>query len=182
MALVTPSGIYCANAGDSRTVMCENGKAVDLSKDHKPGNKDERKRIIKAGGKVIDGRVQGVISVSRSIGDFDYKLNEPPENAKKEWYLSNELVTVFPDITVSKLHKGIEFLILACDGVWDCKTSAQVIQYYKRQLPINGTSLGKIKLVNHNLLNDICPDTFEEIEEAEGLGSDNMTVVVVDFL
>lgn len=34
--LITQTAIYCANAGDARSVICENGKALPLSKDHKP--------------------------------------------------------------------------------------------------------------------------------------------------
>jgi len=42
VALVTSMEIYCANSGDSRTVMCERGQSVDLSKDHKPDLPAER--------------------------------------------------------------------------------------------------------------------------------------------
>lgn len=45
VVLLTPNEIYCANAGDSRTVMCESGAAVDLSYDHKPDLPEERSRI-----------------------------------------------------------------------------------------------------------------------------------------
>lgn len=58
-----------ANAGDSRCVLCRNGKAVDLSFDHKPEDDLERTRIEKAGGKVTaDGRVNGGLNLSRAIG------------------------------------------------------------------------------------------------------------------
>jgi len=36
--------------------------------------------------------------------------------------------------------------------------------------------------VNHNLLDEICPATFEEMRQNDGIGSDNMTVIIVDFL
>jgi serine/threonine protein phosphatase PrpC len=41
----TPTTIYCANAGDSRSVACTSGKASGLSFDHKPENPAERQRI-----------------------------------------------------------------------------------------------------------------------------------------
>ena len=50
VVLLTPKVIYCANAGDSRTVISEKGKAVDLSEDHKPSLPKEAERIEKAGG------------------------------------------------------------------------------------------------------------------------------------
>jgi len=127
MALITPNEIYCANAGDSRTVACEYGNAVDLSKDHKPDLPDERARIMKGGGHVVDGRVNGVIALSRAMGDFDYKPVTPPKDAKKIWYLNNHPVTVWPDIQVKPVHKELEFMIIACDGIWDCKTSDQAV-------------------------------------------------------
>jgi serine/threonine protein phosphatase PrpC len=46
---------------------------VELSEDHKPENDIEMKRIKAAGGFVEDGRVQGIIAVSRAIGDWEYK-------------------------------------------------------------------------------------------------------------
>lgn len=73
--------IFCANAGDSRSVMCEKGNAVDLSKDHKPDNPGERSRIVKSGGEVIEGRVNGMLALSRAFGDFDYKPITPPKDA-----------------------------------------------------------------------------------------------------
>lgn len=45
VVLISPNEIYCANAGDSRTVMSKAGKVVELSKDHKPDDEIELKRI-----------------------------------------------------------------------------------------------------------------------------------------
>jgi len=92
------------------------------------------------------------------------------------------MVTAYPDVVIKQFHKDVEFMVLACDGIWDCKTSDQVIQYYKQQLPKNGTALKDIHNCNHILVDDICPDTFEEMRQNEGIGSDNMTVIIVDFL
>ena len=130
--LITPIEIYCANAGDSRTVMCEKGQAVDLSKDHKPDLPEERSRILKAGGEVSDGRVNGMLALSRAIGDFDYKPITPPKDPSPQWFMNNHMVTAYPDIVVKPFHKDVEFIILACDGIWDCKTSEEVIKYMRQ--------------------------------------------------
>ena len=51
--MVTATHFICANAGDSRCVLGRNGTAIPLSFDHKPNNKMERERIIRAGGTVF---------------------------------------------------------------------------------------------------------------------------------
>ena len=74
VVLITKDTIYCANAGDSRACLAtKKGKVIELSHDHKPDNEGEMKRVKAAGGFVEDGRVQGVIAVSRAIGDWEYK-------------------------------------------------------------------------------------------------------------
>ena len=67
--MITENYVYCANAGDARGVLSEKGKAVELSKDHKPDVPLERSRVVAAGHHVEDGRVDGVIAISRAIGD-----------------------------------------------------------------------------------------------------------------
>ena len=59
-----------ANAGDSRCVASSRGRAVALSFDHKPDDKNEHNRIKKAGGFVSRGRVNHALNISRSLGDL----------------------------------------------------------------------------------------------------------------
>jgi protein phosphatase PTC1 len=51
--------LYTANAGDARGVLCRGGKAVRLTYDHKGSDKQEAKRIVDAGGFVLNNRVNG---------------------------------------------------------------------------------------------------------------------------
>lgn len=44
-----------------------------LSEDHKPINPIEKTRILKAGAKIDDGRINGGLNLSRAFGDFAYK-------------------------------------------------------------------------------------------------------------
>ncbi|XP_022728931.1 protein phosphatase 2C 3 isoform X2 [Durio zibethinus] len=106
VAVITPDKIVVANCGDSRAVLCRNGKPVPLSSDHKPDRPDELNRIQEAGGRVIywDGpRVLGVLAMSRAIGDNYLKP-----------YVSCE-----PEVTISDRTADDECLILASDGLWD---------------------------------------------------------------
>jgi serine/threonine protein phosphatase PrpC len=60
VCFISDQKIYCANAGDSRAILCKNGVAYALSIDHKPDMESEKKRIYKADGWVSDGRVKGI--------------------------------------------------------------------------------------------------------------------------
>ncbi|KAL2541128.1 putative protein phosphatase 2C 24 [Abeliophyllum distichum] len=106
IGIVTPEKIIIANCGDSRAVLCRNGKAVPLSIDHKPDRPDELNRIQAAGGRIIywDGpRVLGVLAMSRAIGDNYLKP-----------YVSCE-----PEVTITDRSADDDCLILASDGLWD---------------------------------------------------------------
>lgn len=94
--MITKSDIICANAGDSRSVLSKKGKAKDLSIDHKPDLPSERRRIERASGFVEESRVNGMLALSRALGDFEYKGNPilKPED---------QIITAFPEITVEKL-------------------------------------------------------------------------------
>ncbi|KZT40809.1 protein phosphatase 2C [Sistotremastrum suecicum HHB10207 ss-3] len=95
--------LYTANAGDARAVLCRAGKAVRLTYDHKGADRQEAKRIQDAGGFVLNNRVNGVLAVTRSLGDSSMK----------------EFVVGSPYTTETVLGDTDEFLILACDGLWD---------------------------------------------------------------
>ena len=73
-----------------------NGEPVELSYDHKPSNAKERERIQAAGGTVSNGRLMGVLSVSRAFGDIEYKTRK-----NKSWpdatFTGDPLIAV-PDI------------------------------------------------------------------------------------
>ena len=110
--LVTPTHIITANAGDSRALLSRNSQNVPLSEDHKPWLEGEKKRIEDAGGCVSMKRVDGELAVSRSLGDFQFKMGDlPPENFR---------VTGNPDLNYQVRNpQQDQFLVLACDGIWD---------------------------------------------------------------
>lgn len=103
--------LYCANAGDARGVLCRGGKAIRLTYDHKGSDKQEAKRIMDAGGFVMSGRVNGVLAVTRSLGDSSMK----------------EFVVGSPYTTETELCGEDEFVILACDGLWDIADDKEAI-------------------------------------------------------
>ncbi|CAK8562090.1 unnamed protein product [Lathyrus sativus] len=62
--------LVVVNAGDCRAVMCRSGKAIEMSRDHKPVCMKEQRRIEASGGYVYDGYLNGQLSVTRAIGDW----------------------------------------------------------------------------------------------------------------
>jgi protein phosphatase 2C family protein 2/3 len=115
VAIITKTEVYVANAGDTRCVIAINGKAKDLSMDHKPDVPAEKRRVQRAGGFVEEGRVNGIIAISRAIGDWEYKnASLKPED---------NMVSAYPEVTIEKLSGEHDYMIIACDGIWDCLSS-----------------------------------------------------------
>ncbi|KAK9695231.1 Protein phosphatase 2C 2, partial [Basidiobolus ranarum] len=127
-ATITPENrIFVGNAGDSRAVLSINGEAKPLSFDHKPTNHAETVRIANAGGFVEFGRVNGNLALSRAIGDFEFKQNS-------KLSAEQQAVTADPDVTEHLITSEDEFIVLACDGIWDCMSSQEVIDYVRAEI------------------------------------------------
>lgn len=94
--------LYTANVGDARIILCRSGKALRLSYDHKGSDENEGRRIAHAGGLILNNRVNGVLAVTRALGDAYMK----------------DLVTGHPYTTETVIQpESDEFVIIACDGV-----------------------------------------------------------------
>jgi protein phosphatase 1G len=166
VAVLKGSMLYVANAGDSRAVLCRAGVAQDLSIDHKPTLDGEKARILAAGGFVADGRVKGSLALSRAIGDMEFKQanNLPPEQ---------QMVTALPEVQSVRLSAGDEFLILACDGIWDVMSSQQAVDFVRRQLEAGASPSAVCEA--------LCDHCCARDTRGSGLGCDNMSVIVVQF-
>ena len=66
--------------------------------------------------------MNGNLALSRSLGDFEYKGNSVLK-------AKDQMVTAFPDLKVESLSNDCEFMIIACDGIWDCMSSQEAVQY-----------------------------------------------------
>jgi serine/threonine protein phosphatase PrpC len=130
--LIQDNKMYFANAGDSRAVLCKRGLAYPMSYDHKPELEIEVKRIEKAGGWVSEGRVKGNLNLSRSLGDLEYKQNS-------KLSAEEQMITANPDVLVENLTNDCDFIIIGCDGVWDCKTNQEAVDFVNERLKKNMT-------------------------------------------
>lgn len=167
VCIVAPGKVIVANAGDSRAVLSRSGKAIDLSIDHKPEDKIELDRITKAGGVVNeDGRVNGGLNLSRALGDHCYKKN-------KTLPLREQMISALPDVKILETTEEDDFIVVACDGIWNSLESQQVVDFVKERLD-KGMALTTI-------CEEMCTACLAESTAGDGTGCDNMTVIIADL-
>ncbi|XP_039264892.2 putative protein phosphatase 2C T23F11.1 [Styela clava] len=164
--LIKGGKIYCGNIGDSRAISSVRGHVQQLSFDHKPNHSRELQRITAAGGWVEFNRVNGNLALSRAFGDFSFKknLDKKPEE---------QVVTAYPDVIVKDLTPDHEFLVLACDGIWDVLSNEDVVDFVREKL---ATRMQPEMICEHLLTRCLANDC-----SAGGIGCDNMTVMIIVF-
>ncbi|CAD8072703.1 unnamed protein product [Paramecium sonneborni] len=133
IALIVDKAIYIANIGDSRAIISHQGKTSSITVDHKPSQENEQQRINKLGGQIYQAQIQissgdiqlgpyrvlpGRLAVSRTLGDAEAKL---PKYGGIQGVISAQ-----PDIFQISITDQ-DFLILACDGIFDKMNSEEVI-------------------------------------------------------
>lgn len=165
--MIRDNKLYCANSGDSRAIACRNGNLVTLSNDHKPNNPEEMDRIYNAGGWVEFNRVNGNLALSRALGDFLFKRNQliPPEQ---------QIVTALPEVSVHDLSEDWDFLVLACDGIWDVLTNQAVVNFVTESI-----AEGKYP---ESICEELLTYCLAPVCQMGGLGGDNMTIIIICFL
>lgn len=156
-ALILGRLLLVANAGDCRAVLCRKGEAIDMSQDHKPTYLSEKRRVEASGGYIDEGYLNGVLSVTRALGDWDMKL---PKGSASPLIAEPELKQIV-------LTEDDEFLIIGCDGIWDVLSSQQAVSIVRRGLRRHDDPELSAK---------------ELVREALRLNTfDNLTVIVVCF-
>ncbi|GLT58839.1 hypothetical protein SLA2020_317010 [Shorea laevis] len=156
-ALIFGRTLIVANAGDCRAVLGRRGKAIEMSKDHKPNCTSERLRIEKLGGAIYDGYLNGQLSVARALGDWHMKGSKGSACP-----LSAE-----PELQEADLTEEDEFLIMGCDGLWDVMSSQCAVAIVRKELMIyNDPERCSRELVREALKRNTC---------------DNLTVIVICF-
>lgn len=160
--------IVVANTGDSRAVVSRRGRAIALSEDHKPEDSEEFDRILKAGGRVVWSgpcwRIDGGLNLSRALGDFVYKANPALPMCEQK-------VVATPTMLVHNWDlEQDEFLIVACDGIFERLSRQDVVDHVRKGLA-DGREPG---YVLQELLHRCCATS-------PGLGMDNETAVLVQW-
>uniref|UniRef100_A0A8B9M702 protein-serine/threonine phosphatase n=1 Tax=Accipiter nisus TaxID=211598 RepID=A0A8B9M702_9AVES len=128
--MISPEHVYFINCGDSRAVLYRNGQVCFSTQDHKPCNPREKERIQNAGGSVMIQRVNGSLAVSRALGDYDYKCVDGKGPTE-------QLVSPEPEVCEILRAEEDEFIILACDGIWDVMSNEELCEFVKSRLEVS---------------------------------------------
>eukprot|EP00055_Hartaetosiga_balthica_P002355 m.3681 g.3681 ORF g.3681 m.3681 type:complete len:392 (+) comp2109_c0_seq1:72-1247(+) len=148
--------MYVAWCGDSQTFLCRDGAAVELMNPHKPEREDEKKRIEDSGGIVVwygAWRVNAVLSVSRAFGDAKLKKYVIPD----------------PDITEHDLDDKCEYVVIACDGLWDVMDKDKVVEFISSWKDSHdGSMVGVAEAIATHSVQDLS-------------SNDNITIVIVSL-
>lgn len=144
--------VWCSNLGDCRAAMISLQPPVGkpgagpqatrltwLSRDHKASMPYEQERIRKAGGMVMDGRVEG-LEPSRTLGDFDVK-----------GMVKKGVISIVPEVRRHEICNGSEpgqaLLVCATDGVWDVlhgKDVCNLINSRKDLVQLQASALAQV--------------------------------------
>ncbi|KAH9422867.1 hypothetical protein DERP_008130 [Dermatophagoides pteronyssinus] len=160
--------LHVSNIGDSRCAIYNKNKSHPMTLDHKPTDAKELKRIEMSGSRVINGRINSGLNLSRAFGDYMLKSNGslgPKEQAVIAW----------PDLTVSnEKFRRNDFIVLACDGIWNSMNEKEACSVIKKCI--------KKKMKPSKICQEVIQRCISPVRPIDGQnGGDNMTCIVVKF-
>ena len=175
-----------ANIGDSRLVLFRNKDISFTTTDHKPDSIIEKARIELSGGKLYKiqtlipiyqngSRVNapwrvnpGQLSVSRTFGDIQ---------AKDEKFGGNKTAIIaLPDITEIELDNNYNFIVMACDGIFDVLKNEELLECIK--IVIKEKNITNFKDVNmHQLCGDFANMIIKSALAKDSF--DNVSCIVI---
>ncbi|SBT48274.1 protein phosphatase PPM7, putative (PPM7) [Plasmodium ovale wallikeri] len=168
--LIKDDYAYIVNIGDSSAYLCRflnnANQAIDLVDIHKPWVLSEKERIIKHGGTIENGRINDIIDVTRSFGDF---------SLKKYGLLCTGTFKKF------KINSDDNFIILGTDGFFSfvdinyvtneiialSKKEERLVNVEKKKVVFDAKNICKI-MVEHAII--------------DKKSQDNVTVILIKFL
>ena len=86
------------------------------------------------------------MNLSRSLGDLEYKQN-------KKLSAEDQMITAYPELIVENITNECEFMVIGCDGIWDCKTNQEACNFVSERLKKNPNI--KLSKVVEELLDEI---------------------------
>lgn len=136
LGVVHGKTLYTANVGDSEGVLARSKAPVVLSYVHNPSkNPEEAARIEAAGGRIWRNRLAHPhlnpqffnLGISGAIGDLMYKDAEYTSG-------KNSGIATRPHVSTYELGDADDFVILACDGLWDVFSYEDAVEFVYQRL------------------------------------------------
>lgn len=166
------------NIGDSRAIVTRDKKVRLETKDHKPDNKEEKRRITDNKGEVKYGRVwpygyykyaPGGLAVSRAFGDPDSKQKD--QNYFSGW------ISAKPDVEEISTEPG-DYVVLASDGLWDDMDSGEVANFITKNSSQNIAEalVAKVQSIPKPMPRK---SSSETVRFFSGSTEDNISVIVL---
>ena len=186
MLMIQGKKCIIANIGDSRLIIFKNKEVSFTTTDHKPDSIIEKARIELSGGKLYKiqtlipiyqngSRVNapwrvnpGQLSVSRTFGDIQ---------AKDEKFGGNKTAIIaLPDITEIELDDNYNFIVMACDGIFDVLKNEELLECI--QIVIKEKNITNFKNVNiHQLCGDFAAMIIKSALAKDSF--DNISCIVI---
>eukprot|EP00928_Gymnodinium_smaydae_P079490 TRINITY_DN63403_c0_g1_i1.p1 TRINITY_DN63403_c0_g1~~TRINITY_DN63403_c0_g1_i1.p1 ORF type:complete len:444 (-),score=135.12 TRINITY_DN63403_c0_g1_i1:171-1421(-) len=171
VVLVNEGQAICINLGDTMAYLCrqppddEDKQAIPLQmRQHKCWMMKEKERILRSGGAVENGRINGVLEVSRAFGDITLKKFG---------------VLVTPEFMKFKVDRSKdEFILLGSDVFWNAWTAGEALEY-THDLVVTEEERAQ-REGDAVDLRSCCRDLVQHVIE-EKKAQDNVSVVIVRF-
>ena len=144
LGILSNKNLIFANLGDSRAILCscyninnqQIWKSSQLTKDHKPIDKSERKRIVASGGTV--SRLINIEKNNEEIGPFRVwgKTQDKGPGLAMSRSIGDSLAKTLgvlsePDIFEYTLNESDKFIVCASDGIWEYLSNDDVMNTIK---------------------------------------------------
>mmetsp|Transcript_11175 Transcript_11175/g.25397 ORF Transcript_11175/g.25397 Transcript_11175/m.25397 type:complete len:418 (+) Transcript_11175:79-1332(+) len=166
--LVNATTVYCINLGDSMGYLCRSSPSGDIMavplqmRQHKCWMMKEKERILRSGGTVENGRINGVLEVSRAFGDIPLKKFG---------------VLCSPDYMKFKVDsEKDQYIILACDGFWNAWTAAEALEMCSEVVANEEARAGRDGETPN--LKECCSELVKHVIE-EKKAQDNVSVLML---
>lgn len=170
VVLSNETEVFCANLGDSMAYLCRRTDEGELQpiplqmRQHKCWMMKEKERILRSGGAVENGRINGVLEVSRAFGDITLKKYG---------------VLCTPEYMKFKVDREKDqFVLLGSDGFWSAWTASEALEF---TLDLVEAAEALAAEVDDPVDIPQCCKTLVEHVIEEKKAQDNVSVLLVRF-
>ena len=159
--LITPDNFYIINLGNSKVILCRDQKAYFQTLNHDLKIKNERDRILEAGGRISSNFINGRLSVTRSLGNFDMKQS-------KLLSQGSQIISAEPEITIiPRMRNSDDFIIIATNGINKILSNDDLVNFVRQRIPVK------------NSIGDVCNEVINYCLHKKSI--ENLTLTIVHF-